>query len=197
MLYGQITECRTRYLLPYFDDEWRAGATLATTAPAGLRRQGEPTRRHRPRYATCFIDGLYPGEVTKRPMASDVGSSPSTDKRRILIVDDNRNQLMSLSVLLGSMGYEVRSAADSQAALDTLREFVPDFALIDIGLPGMDGLQLGRVIRADGRFNESVLIAQSGLIKEDDCGSILDAGFDYCLVKPLNLATLQFILSVC
>ncbi len=112
---------------------------------------------------------------------------------RVLVVDDNAEAAEPLAELLGFEGYEVRSAADAEAALALLASYVPDVALLDIGLPGMDGYQLARRLRADPRAARMKLIAVSGYERGDGdrAGS---ADFDEHLVKPVAIERLLEVL---
>jgi CheY-like chemotaxis protein len=119
---------------------------------------------------------------------------PHERPTRILVVDDNSNQIASITLLLKTIDCEVRAAHDGPAALLELREFVPDFALIDIGLPGVDGYDLARLIRSDKQFDSTVLIAQTGWGGDEDRAASRRAGFDYHLTKPLDFDVLKTIL---
>jgi CheY-like chemotaxis protein len=119
---------------------------------------------------------------------------PAERPKRILVVDDNSNQIASIALLLKTIDCEVRAAQDGPAALVELREFVPDFALIDIGLPGVNGYDLARLIRNDKQFDRTVLIAQTGWGGDEDRAASRRAGFDYHLTKPLDFDLLKTIL---
>ena len=88
--------------------------------------------------------------------------------KRILVVDDDKNQVATLVHLLTKSGYEVRGTNDAPSALMELREFDPDYALIDIGLPGLIGYDLARLIRSENKFSHTVLIAQTCWAGEED-----------------------------
>ena len=115
--------------------------------------------------------------------------------RSVLVVDDNKNQVESIAMLLRILGCEVRAAHDGLSALEALKEFVPEFALIDIGLPGIDGFELARRIRLVEEFNKITLIAQTGWGREEDRAESRRAGFNYHLVKPLDFQLLEKILT--
>jgi CheY-like chemotaxis protein len=115
--------------------------------------------------------------------------------RSVLVVDDNKNQVESIAMLLRILGCEVRAAHDGLSALELLKEFNPEFALIDIGLPGIDGFELARRIRKINKFKNIVLIAQTGWGREEDRAESRQAGFDYHLVKPLDFQLLERILT--
>ena len=110
--------------------------------------------------------------------------------RSVLIVEDNDDAREMLRHLLEMDGHRVRTAADGPAALDAVRAAPPDVALIDIGLPGMDGYELARRIRAERGPRPPRLIAVTGYGLAEDRQRTRDAGFDVHLVKPINYAEL-------
>lgn len=112
---------------------------------------------------------------------------------RILIVDDNVDAAQSLAMLLGASGYDVRIAFDGLTALQTAREHKPDVALLDIGLPGLDGYALARQLRAElpGSLG---LVAMTGYGQESDRRRSQAAGFDLHLVKPVDFTALEELL---
>lgn len=114
---------------------------------------------------------------------------------RILVVDDNKNQALSLQRLLQTMGHDVQVANDGPSAMKLTASFVPDVALIDLGLPIMDGYELARRLRQQPQFRNIVLIAQTGWGREDDRMRAREAGFDHHLVKPLDHQQLVQILA--
>jgi PAS domain S-box-containing protein len=105
---------------------------------------------------------------------------------RVLLVEDNVDAAESLSMLLELLGYQVRVAHDGIAGLDAARREPPDVMLVDIGLPGMDGYELARRVRADPRLAHVILIALTGYGREQDRDSALASGFDRHLVKPVS-----------
>jgi PAS domain S-box-containing protein len=119
----------------------------------------------------------------------------ATVPRRIVIVDDSKNQVLSLERLFKRMGHEVRVAYDAAGAVRVMEEFLPDFALIDIGLPGVNGYDLARQLRDRPQFRSVTLIAQTGWGREEDRNEARDAGFDHHLVKPIDHQRLAEILA--
>ncbi|CAN5218721.1 hypothetical protein BH24PSE2_BH24PSE2_21750 [soil metagenome] len=113
---------------------------------------------------------------------------------RILLVDDNVDYATSLAYLLGSFGHEVRLAHDATGALETAREFRPEFAFLDIGLPGVNGYDLARRLRELSEMGGIVLVAVTGWGQEKDRRLAEDAGFDRHLVKPVDLDTIRSVL---
>jgi CheY-like chemotaxis protein len=115
--------------------------------------------------------------------------------KRVLVVDDSEVQAKSLGMLLEMMGHQVRVAYNGLTALEISAEFVPDVALIDVGLPGMDGYELARRIRAQPQLQHTVLIAQTGWGREEDRENSREAGFDHHLSKPIDHQLLEKILA--
>ncbi len=109
---------------------------------------------------------------------------------RILIVDDNADAAQTLDLLLGNAGYDVRTAMDAEHAFQILGDFIPDVAVLDIGLPRMDGYELARCLREDVRFEGMRLVALTGYGRERDRERALAAHFDEHLVKPIAPARL-------
>ena len=115
--------------------------------------------------------------------------------QRILVVDDSRDAAESLAVLLESFGANVHTASDGQTALDELEAFRPSVMLLDIGMPGMDGLEVARRARQRADGSDLTLIALSGWGQEEDRRRSREAGVDYHLVKPVNLDELGQLLT--
>jgi CheY-like chemotaxis protein len=123
-------------------------------------------------------------------------AQPTTGHRkRILVVEDMKVQADMLVALLELHGHEVRGVNNGPDALKMLTEFLPDVALIDVGLPGMDGYSLARLIREQQKFNHIVLIAQTGWVGEEDRQRSRAAGFDHHLAKPIDYNRLAEILA--
>ena len=105
---------------------------------------------------------------------------------RILIVDDNTDAADTLADLLRLVGYEVRCAGDADAAIKVLDDYVPQLALLDIGLPGQDGYQLAKRFRADTRAAGAKLVALTGYGSDSDRSRAVQGDFDEHLVKPVG-----------
>jgi signal transduction histidine kinase/CheY-like chemotaxis protein len=113
--------------------------------------------------------------------------------QRILIVDDNEDAAEMLGALLDSRGHVTRTAFDGPSALGLLDGFSPTLALVDIGLPGMDGHEVARQMRARGI--KAPLVALTGYGQESDRVRALAAGFDEHLVKPVSLARIDALIE--
>jgi CheY-like chemotaxis protein len=114
-------------------------------------------------------------------------SAPARPRTRVLVADDNALSATSLSLLLELEGYEVATALDGQQALDRAREFRPDIALLDIGMPFLTGHQVAERIRAEPWGGSMLLIALTGWAREQDRREALTAGFDCHVSKPAQL----------
>jgi PAS domain S-box-containing protein len=122
-------------------------------------------------------------------------STPAIGGLRILIVDDNRDAATSLGSLLTHLGGQVELAFDGPSALRRLAARPTDLVLLDIAMPGMDGHEVARRIRARRELKQPVLIAMSGLGQAADRQRSLEAGFDEHLVKPVPPDVLESLLS--
>ncbi len=142
-----------------------------------------------------YLDTVVPPihlEVTAavlQPVPKEVRS------RRVLVVDDNKDSAESLGLLLSILGNDVRTAHDGPSAIQMALEHKPDLIMLDIGLPGMNGYEVARVLREKPEFRDVVLIAQTGWGQEDDRRLSSEAGFNAHLVKPVDLADLKAIFS--
>jgi len=145
-----------------------------------------------------------------RPGVVEVGAGPSgrnafagnpkstiqnPQSTRVLVVDDNLDAAATLAELLELWGYEVRLAHEGPAAVEEAVRFRPDVALLDIGLPGMNGYELARQLRAKPESAETVLIALTGYGQEEDRRQAQAAGFTHHLVKPVDLDRLEALLA--
>ncbi|MFP5289133.1 MAG: ATP-binding protein, partial [Thermoanaerobaculia bacterium] len=122
------------------------------------------------------------------------GSRPAAPpRRRILVVDDNRDAADSLALLLTLQGSEVRTAYDGLEAVEAAAEFHPDIVLSDLGMPRMNGYDAAQRIRE--RCPGVVLVAMTGWGQEEDKRRSSEAGIDFHLVKPVDLETLEQLLA--
>jgi PAS domain S-box-containing protein len=115
--------------------------------------------------------------------------------RRILVVDDNVDAATTLEVLLRSLGHETRVAHDGMLALDIAREFRPEVVLLDIGMPGLDGYEVARRLRAMNHGQTFRIVAITGWGQEADRTRSKEAGFDLHLVKPVDPGVLVRVLE--
>jgi CheY-like chemotaxis protein len=119
--------------------------------------------------------------------ASEAGFGPAAPRpRRILVVEDSADARETLSMLLRLSGHEVETSEDAAEGLEKLAAFAPDVMLVDIGLPGMDGYDLARHVRARPEARGVALIALSGYGQVEDRDRAQSAGFDLHLTKPVD-----------
>jgi PAS domain S-box-containing protein len=120
---------------------------------------------------------------------------PVTVARRILVADDNRDSAQSLAYVLRKLGNEVHLAFDGSEAVEVARAFRPDLALIDIGMPQLNGYEAAQRIRVDAGARPLKLVALTGWGQDDDRRRAREAGFDEHIVKPIGIATLRALLE--
>ncbi|MDB4986918.1 MAG: hypothetical protein JWN04_2096 [Myxococcaceae bacterium] len=130
----------------------------------------------------------------ERPRRLRVNAEPAR-KLRVVIVEDNADSRGLLCELLELSGFQCHTADDGLSGLALLEEVVPDLALVDIGLPGIDGLELARRLRDNPQLQHVVLIALTGYGQREDRDKVRGAGFDHHLVKPIDPAVLVGLLN--
>ncbi|APA89963.1 PAS domain-containing protein (plasmid) [Paraburkholderia sprentiae WSM5005] len=151
------------------------GPNLGTTVTVRL-----PRLHHHERHSAVALSAPAPGRA---PIAF-----------RLLVVDDNRDAADSLAMLCESEGHAVRVAYSSAEALEAAPRFMPDVALLDIGLPDIDGYELAKQLRRKGD-TRPLLIAITGYGQTEDRLRAQSAGFDYHFVKPVNIDSLLKLLA--
>jgi PAS domain S-box-containing protein len=120
---------------------------------------------------------------------------PPVSARRIMIVDDNMDVALSLGALLTQMGHEVRTAANGRQGLELAEEYRPDAAILDVGMPELNGYDLCRRIREQPWGERMLLIACTGWGQTEDRVRAQHAGFDYHVVKPAHVSVLLKLLA--
>ncbi len=130
----------------------------------------------------------------QRPVASDGRPTLAVGRHRILIADDNNDSATSLGILLNHAGYDVRTAGDGVQALETAEQFRPDIALLDIGMPQLNGYDVARQLRNQPWGRQVLLIAITGWGGADHRQQTAQAGFDHHLTKPVDPAALTRLL---
>jgi PAS domain S-box-containing protein len=116
-------------------------------------------------------------------------------RRRVLVVDDNADIAETLKYLIEMDGHEVQVANDGHQTLAVASSFRPDVMLLDIGLPGVSGLEVARQLRKQPAFDKMVLVAMTGYGQQSDRDLTSAAGFDHHLVKPADFESVQKILA--
>ncbi|WP_321798205.1 response regulator [Caballeronia sp. J97] len=114
---------------------------------------------------------------------------------RVLVVDDSVASTESLKIFLEMYGYEVQCTHDGIAALALAKEFVPQVAVLDIGLPGMNGYELAKAMRVERALRDCLLIAVSGYGQDEDLRKSKSVGIDHHLIKPADLTSLVELIS--
>ena len=137
---------------------------------------------------TCALDA-------ERERSDPRFAANEITERRVLIADDNRDAADSLSLLLSLDGHEVRTAHDGAAALAEAERFRPDFALLDIGMPELNGYEVARELRTRPWASDLVLIAITGWGQEQDRRRSREAGFDHHLTKPVDPAAIAALIQ--
>jgi two-component system CheB/CheR fusion protein len=128
---------------------------------------------------------------TSQPLAEvKVMFNSSHPPLRVVIVEDNDDSRMMFCELLELSGFECHTASTGPTGLELINELRPDVALVDVGLPGLDGLELARLLRQDSRNSNIMLIALTGYGQREDRKATRDAGFDTHLVKPVDVEAL-------
>jgi two-component system CheB/CheR fusion protein len=115
--------------------------------------------------------------------------------RRVLVVEDNVDAADTLREVLEIGGHQVAIAHDGTSALDQARQLRPEVVLCDIGLPGMDGYEVAKAIRADAELCSAYLVALTGYAAPDDLARARQAGFDEHVAKPAGTDRLERILA--
>jgi CheY-like chemotaxis protein len=142
---------------------------------------------------TVRLPAVHPPAVHE---ATRSGGQPAACRpRRVLIVEDNDDAREMLRVLLTHDGHEVHEAVDGPGGLQAALTLQPDIALVDVGLPGLDGYALARSLRAHPNGQRVVLVALTGYGQPEDRRRGEEAGFDAHVVKPVDPAQLALLLA--
>ncbi len=194
-------------LLPHVFDLFRQGPQASDRAQGGLGLGLAIARNiaelHGGRVAAAS-DGARKGstftvwlpradgsrKTVERPLRRRRAASERANHHRILVVDDNRDSTEVLALLLSRRGYEVEVAHDAVAGLKGALAFRPTVALLDIGLPEMDGYELARRLKAKRVLRDLRLIAVTGYGQPSDRERALDAGFSEHVTKPFEFERL-------
>ena len=126
-----------------------------------------------------------PAETLRTPTAG----------RRILVVDDNQDAAMTMTMMLRLMGHEMRTVHDGEAAIEAAESFQPEVILLDIGLPKRSGYDVARHLRDQAWGRSMFLVALTGWGQQEDKRRALEAGFDHHFTKPVDPGALQQLLA--
>jgi CheY-like chemotaxis protein len=126
---------------------------------------------------------------------SSAAPSASPGQRRVLVVDDYQDLADSLTLMLRALGADARAVYDGETALRHVDEFRPHLILLDLGLPGLTGLDVARALSQLPDLRHTRLVALSGWSHDEARQKSLAAGFDDFVVKPVAIETLQVLLD--
>jgi two-component system CheB/CheR fusion protein len=115
--------------------------------------------------------------------------------RRVLVIEDNIDAAETLQEVLGLGGHEVRVAYDGSRGIAVARQFQPEVVFCDIGLPGVDGYEVARALRATEGLRDTLLVALTGYALPEDKQRATEAGFTHHLTKPPSLEVLERLLA--
>ncbi|GGY88773.1 response regulator [Pseudoduganella plicata] len=130
--------------------------------------------------------------IEKEPEIMDTNEQA---KPNVLLIEDNDDGREMMAMMLSCYGYDVRSAPDGLQGIETALSYRPDVALVDIGLPGIDGYEVARRLRANSDTSGIRLIALTGYGLAEDQRRVLEAGFNMHLVKPVDIESLMKAIS--
>ncbi|MEO6018591.1 MAG: ATP-binding protein [Polaromonas sp.] len=147
-----------------------------------------------PGKGTTFTVRLPLAEAANLADAARTGASADLGKTRVLVVDDNIDAGDTLAMVLDTLGAEVRVARSGEEALTVFSIYHPSVVLLDIGMPGMNGYEVARAIRAQFADHPAVLVALTGWGQEEDRHRAREAGFSHHIVKPVEIEALQKLL---
>ena len=141
-----------------------------------------------------FVVTLPATEPPAAP-AQPVGATRGAEGLRILVADDVADSLQSLGIGLRLLGHEVRMAANGHEALQLVAEFRPQMAILDIGMPGLDGYEVAQRIRKEPWGRDMLLVALTGWGQREDVQRAVAAGFDHHMTKPADFTLLTRLLD--
>ena len=136
-----------------------------------------------------------PAIVRPAAIASAAASRAPIPTRRVLVIEDNEDSRQSLLELIRELGHDVHEAAGGLAGVESALALAPDLALVDIGLPGLDGYEVARRLRGHPIGRRVRLVALTGYGLPEDRQRAIEAGFDRHLVKPVDPAQLAALLG--
>ena len=116
-------------------------------------------------------------------------------QKTILIIEDNAINLRLTKAVVVKHGYNALTATDAERALKILKEFHPDLILMDLQLPGMDGLQLTRFLKKNPATKNIIILALTAFVMKGDEAKALNAGCDGYVPKPIDVRTLPIIID--
>ena len=173
------------------------GGSVGVESPAPATTVGDAPAR-----GSEFVVRLPASAADLEPPASPVAPpartaevGPPRPRLRVLVADDNVDAAESLAMLVEELGAETRVAHDGEEALAAAEALRPHVAFLDVGMPKLDGYEVGRRVRAAGWGRDVVLVAVTGWGQPDDRRRSREAGFDRHLVKPAPLEAVEEVLA--
>ncbi|HVJ85144.1 MAG TPA: ATP-binding protein [Caulifigura sp.] len=146
---------------------------------------------------SCFTVTLPLSEESPKPPAPSGPAGYSGPPLQVLIADDNQDAAKMLSLMFRRLGHQVHAVHDGHRAVQAMMENPPDLAILDIGMPVMNGYEAAQAVRKNLNRDRSVyLVALTGWGQDDDRRRALEAGFDTHLVKPVETETLVSLLEM-
>ena len=193
-------------LMPYVFDLFVQGARMLDRAQGGLGVGLALVRQlaamHGGQVSVCSQGSglgscfeLRLPQVMAPQLASDTPPPVVASRQNVLLIEDNQDGRDMMAMLLEAQDYTVATAIDGYDGLRQAAQALPDVALVDIGLPGIDGYEVARRMRADPATCGVRLIALTGYGQESDRERAIDAGFDAHLVKPVDMGRLLEVLE--
>jgi PAS domain S-box-containing protein len=141
---------------------------------------------------TVCLPAQIKAKEEKPEAVSDIFNTPIS--YQILVIDDNAASAKTLGWMLEMMGHEVQLAHGGREGIEIAKIFMPHIILLDIGLPEINGYEVCELLRREPKLKDTVIVAQTGWGKKEDILRAKAAGFNYHLVKPVNIEMLQKIL---
>jgi len=139
-----------------------------------------------------FIVGLPLELIMSTPVLMPLPSDPvAAAPRRVLVVDDNADAAATLGTILQLLGHAAHCLNDPHEVIETVVAFAPEIVFLDIGMPGLNGYDVARALRAHPAGRSLTLVALTGWGQAEDRKRTAEAGFDHHVVKPADLETIQ------
>jgi len=138
-----------------------------------------------------------PTAAASAPPESSAPESQEGRRLRTLVVEDNADTALAMGEVLELWGHEARIAYDGAGAVDVADSYRPEVILLDIGLPGIDGYEVARALRAQPAFASTLIVAVTGYGQAEDLRHAREAGIDHHFTKPVDLAALHELLELC
>jgi len=138
---------------------------------------------------------VVPSPEPQSPSPINEQVQPTGRSLRVLVVEDNADTAQGLALVLQAFGHQVRTIHDGLSALQAALDYQPNLVLLDIGLPGLNGLEVAKKMRKQPALKNVVLVAVTGYGTETDHRRSQEAGFNYHLVKPADFKTVEQILA--